>query len=467
MPSLRRRSTRLAFSLLVLSTLALTAAAADGAAADGGEAGSEVFRSPRTVVQLVAEERSARAGEPVRVGLRFDLAEQWHVYWRNPGDSGTAPSVTWKLPEGWSAGEFQWPVPARIPVGPFVNFGYAGEIVLPVLLEPGSPEPAPDRLRVVADAEWLVCREECIPESARFTLELPVTREAPAPSAWAPLFADADSRQPVEMPGVESTIRDLGDGTLELELRYPADLELAGAELELFPVDPSAVEHAAKVEIDAGGEGDERRLTLTLQRSPFAGGEVRRLDGVLVARSREPRDERSVALAIAARPPDAVDAIADAEAPALLEDGAETESAAGSVDADLEWLSWTPELVASLRAGGRPVYVDFTARWCLICQANKRVVFGSRRVVRELVERGVALVRADWTDQDPRITAALEAHGRSGVPLNLYYPADADAPPTVLPAVLSPDIVLRAIRSSSDSRSPTSPTQATPQGDSR
>ncbi|MDY7095702.1 MAG: protein-disulfide reductase DsbD family protein, partial [Acidobacteriota bacterium] len=330
MPSPLRSSTFLALSALVLTLLTLPVAGE--AAKETGAAGSEIFQSPRTAVQLVAEQRSVRAGEPLRIGLRFDLTEHWHVYWRNPGDSGTAPMVEWELPEGWSAGEFQWPVPKRIPVGPFVNFGYEGEIVLPVLLDPGSivsggaSADAPDRWRVVADAEWLVCREECIPESARFTLELPVAEGDSEPSRWAPLFAEADARQPVEVPGVASSIRDLGDGTLKLEVEYPSDLDLASSEIDFFPADPTAVEHAAAVEVEASadaGDEAERRLTLTLQRSPYAASEVQSLDGVLVASSREPRDERSVALVIEARAPRTADTAAAGGAVSETAEGAD------------------------------------------------------------------------------------------------------------------------------------------------
>jgi thiol:disulfide interchange protein DsbD len=111
----------------------------------------------------------------------------------------------------------------------------------------------------------------------------------------------------------------------------------------------------------------------------------------------------------------------------------------------LPWIPWSPETVDRLRAEGRPTYVDFTARWCLTCQVNKKVVFGSDEVRRAFIERDVALLRADWTSRDPRITEALVAFGRSGVPLNVYYPPGAGAQPRVLPSVLSAGIVLEAL----------------------
>ena len=111
------------------------------------------------------------------------------------------------------------------------------------------------------------------------------------------------------------------------------------------------------------------------------------------------------------------------------------------------WQPYTPALVAQYRAQGRPVFVDFTASWCLSCQVNERVILDSDAVKQHLRESGVALVRADWTNQDPDITRALAALGRSGVPTYAIYPADPTAQAQVLPEVLTKGIVIDALDS--------------------
>lgn len=111
-----------------------------------------------------------------------------------------------------------------------------------------------------------------------------------------------------------------------------------------------------------------------------------------------------------------------------------------------DWQPYSKSLVAELRNGGQPVLVDFTADWCITCKANEAVAL-SRDGFREAVKQyNVALVKADWTNQDPAISTALAEYNRSGVPLYLMYPADTSKPAEVLPQLLSQDMVIAAIK---------------------
>jgi len=112
------------------------------------------------------------------------------------------------------------------------------------------------------------------------------------------------------------------------------------------------------------------------------------------------------------------------------------------------WQKWTPEAVTAARAAGRYVYVDFTARWCATCQTNKATVFHSDAVLAALAKQKVVLLRADWTNRDPLITAELSRWQRSAVPFNLVYAPGAEAP-VVLPELLTPDKVVAVISQSS------------------
>jgi thiol:disulfide interchange protein DsbD len=108
---------------------------------------------------------------------------------------------------------------------------------------------------------------------------------------------------------------------------------------------------------------------------------------------------------------------------------------------ELAWQAWSPEEVRRLTESGTPVFVDFTAAWCVTCQVNKRVALNNADVVKAFAAHGVAALKADWTRQDPRITAELAKLGRNAVPVYAIYMPGGDAP-RLLPEILTPSLVL-------------------------
>jgi thiol:disulfide interchange protein len=109
-----------------------------------------------------------------------------------------------------------------------------------------------------------------------------------------------------------------------------------------------------------------------------------------------------------------------------------------------EHATWSAARVAELRAAGRTVFVNFTADWCITCKANERIALNSTRVQEAMRQRNVAWLTADWTREDPAITAELARFGRNGVPLYLVYVQGGE--PTVLPQLLTPDLIIEALQ---------------------
>lgn len=109
------------------------------------------------------------------------------------------------------------------------------------------------------------------------------------------------------------------------------------------------------------------------------------------------------------------------------------------------WQTFDADAVAQARSQGKAVFVDFTAAWCLSCQVNERVVLKSSEVEKQLSQPNVVAMKADWTQYDAKITAALQAAGRDGVPTYIVYPANPSSPADVLPEVLSKSVVLDAL----------------------
>jgi thiol:disulfide interchange protein len=111
----------------------------------------------------------------------------------------------------------------------------------------------------------------------------------------------------------------------------------------------------------------------------------------------------------------------------------------------LAWQPYTEANFAAARASGKPVFIDFTAAWCLSCQVNEKAVLKSADVENALEKNQVQLLKADWTQYDPAITRELAAVGRSGVPTYVIYPPGKVSNADVLPEFLTKDVVLKAI----------------------
>lgn len=243
----------------IAGALLFMLALAGSSAAQAAE--SNLQQSPRATVSLVSEYAAVSPGQQLRIGLRQRLAPHWHTYWKNPGDAGSPPNVAFTLPDGVTVGEIDWPGPDRFLVGPVASYGYENEIVFPMSLQvPADARPG-SQLVIEANADWVVCEKECIPEDGAFRLILPVEPEArPARVDVRAAFATFDTRRPQTAPWA-ATLED-GAAGLRLVVRGDGIARASVRSALYFPDTWGNVDHAADQVLKvADGE-----LALTLQK---------------------------------------------------------------------------------------------------------------------------------------------------------------------------------------------------------
>ena len=137
---------------------------------------------------LIAEMRDIVPGQPLHVALRQNIQPGWHTYWSNPATWGLPTKLDLTLPPGFEAGPIAWPTPERFASGPVVDYGYSGEILLPVTIEiPVDLQSGAD-IELTAHASWLVCSDMCIPEDAALTMSIPVGAATEPDPRWAMLL---------------------------------------------------------------------------------------------------------------------------------------------------------------------------------------------------------------------------------------------------------------------------------------
>jgi thiol:disulfide interchange protein DsbD len=218
-------------------------------------------RIDAVVVELVADRVAVEPGGTVELALRLRHDPHWHTYWRNPGDSGLATQVEPSGPAGARFGPIRWPAPMRIWVGPLANYGYEDDVLLPFRADLPVGLAGP-RVRFVAAAQWLVCKDVCVPGEARVAVELPVVAAGtgPARSAQAPLFDAAAARTPDPAAAIAGTAHRDG-GRLALAFATPTGLPAPGR-AEFFPYADGVVSAPAPQALSRTADG--WRLDLAL-----------------------------------------------------------------------------------------------------------------------------------------------------------------------------------------------------------
>jgi len=245
--------------------------------------------------QLVMDKAGAQPGRPAWVGLKLRMAPEWHTYWKNPGDSGLPTRIKWTLPTGWTAGEIQWPYPQPLPVGPLMNYGYEDEVVLLSPLTPPADAPA-GPANIHAHAEWLVCRDICVPEKGELDLSIPLAAAAPADDSRFQASIDrARNQLPVDLSGwkYEASMQ---ARSLIVRLTAPEGIE-PPANVRFFPARENLIEPAAPEKATRSS----RTLTVEMKLAdpPLPG--VQSVEGVAVTQDGWPGSDGRKAINVSAK----------------------------------------------------------------------------------------------------------------------------------------------------------------------
>ena len=188
------------------------------------EAVAQLDFKPKTTVQLLFDQQVAKPGTTVTAGFKLKMEGRWHTYWRNPGEVGKPTRIKWQLPDGFSAGEIQWPMPHKVFAWDLGSYEYGGEVILFVPLAIDSAVKAGE-YRLAADVDWLECEPDgsCVPGETKVTATLTVGGK-PMPSSHVAEFDKWKKQLPAKAPSVKLTAYWKGapkDDSRTLVLQWP------------------------------------------------------------------------------------------------------------------------------------------------------------------------------------------------------------------------------------------------------
>jgi thiol:disulfide interchange protein/DsbC/DsbD-like thiol-disulfide interchange protein len=239
---------------------------------------AQPVETDNAVVELISEQKTIQPGQPFWIGIKMDIRENWYVYYRNPGDSGMPMMVEWLHQEDFNIGEIQWPTPIWMDVsGGLTSYGYKEQILYmmeataPVYLSPG------EEYTLLAEADWLICEDVCIPEYADLELTLAVTGDdVEYNEQWLPLFASTRENLPVTLDYWEAYAEYEGT-TAILTLTNDAFDIPDYSEIRYFANKEGEIENGAPQPFSVHGN----TITMRLQKSTYKTGDIERLWGLI------------------------------------------------------------------------------------------------------------------------------------------------------------------------------------------
>lgn len=190
-------------------------------------------------LDLISEVTSVAEGSTFSVAITLDPDPGWHVYWKNPGDNGKAPSETWTLPEGFTAGELQYTVPSFVPFGEYMSYGYNDKALF--ITEIKTPVDFDGPIKIECSVSWLICDDSlCVPESGKVSLSIP-KGSGENLSTWHDDFEAARAKHPQKVDWKAEFVTT--EESVELEIQIPKDVGDV-SDVWFFPAAQKLINHA-------------------------------------------------------------------------------------------------------------------------------------------------------------------------------------------------------------------------------
>jgi len=452
------------------------------------------FRSADLIsLSLFAECEAIKPGDSTTVMIEIDVEAGWHAYWKTSGQSGFPTTIAWSLPQGISLGSLQFPAPKYYEFQGLGSYVHENTFTLLADLHVEEDWNASQPILITGEFSTLVCDEaNCIPYRSDLKLTLPVGKSTKINQQASKKLDLARAQMPAILGKTEHSSFYAVGGFIDFSIQSASLTNFPIAGFYFFP-EGDFFEHGTRQEFS--WDNNRSLLSVRMKRN-LSVAPPDRLQGVLTHPQLQNGIQVDLSLDQAVYGNQSIRGQASFEEVKKVEaadvGGYQTlwlmlafvvlalavwlygktnqphqpkgKKAVGkilslftflfavwlgypqkeSISAGIQWQAWSPELQRTLREEGKAVYVDFTAKWCLSCQVNKRVFFDPD-VVTAFDRQGIIPLHADWTKRGAVILSALQAQGREGVPFNIYYPSSKDGIP--MPELLSSEIVLEVIGS--------------------
>lgn len=239
---------------------------------------AEVKRDAHTEVELISSVTAVKPGDSITVAVRLKPDPGWHIYWKNPGESGLAPEIQWTLPSGMQTTPLEWPYPHKIVANSIVTYGYEEEILLTTILSVPKSARVGESLPIAAKLSWLACEVACVPGKADLTLDIPIAESSLTDEVVSENIRLSRQKLAVTLSSWK-TETSFDDKSITLTIFSNTDTQPSFKDLYFFSEHPDLLDHSKPQTVAKTSQG----YLIAMPRSTISKDLPDRLSGVLVA----------------------------------------------------------------------------------------------------------------------------------------------------------------------------------------